>query len=157
EAAVLETARGGILREGLGWDRCDVGCVLNVTADHLGLAGIETVEELAFVKRLVLEVVRETGTSVLNADDPLVAAMADKAEGKLLYFARSPDNPVVKAHVRAGGRAAVVEQGVHGEMLTLYEGERHIPVLWTHLIPATFEGKAKFNVENALAAAGIAF
>ncbi|HEY4121550.1 MAG TPA: cyanophycin synthetase, partial [Byssovorax sp.] len=157
EAAVLETARGGILREGLGWDRCDVGCVLNVSADHLGIAGIETVEELAFVKRLVVEVVHENGTSVLNADDPLVAEMADKAEGRILWFSRSPSNPIVTAHVRAGGRAAVVEQGVHGEMLTLYEGERHIPVLWTHLIPATFEGKAKFNVENALAAAGVAF
>ena len=71
EAAVLETARGGILREGLGWDRCDVGCVLNVSADHLGLGGVETIEDLAFVKRLVVEVVRDQGTSVLNADDPL--------------------------------------------------------------------------------------
>src|SRR6185369_2164596 len=80
EAAVLETARGGMLREGLGWDRCDVGCVLNVTADHLGLAGIETVDDLAFVKRLVVEVVRDNGSSVLNADDPLVAAMSSHAE-----------------------------------------------------------------------------
>jgi cyanophycin synthetase len=157
EAAVLETARGGILREGLGWDRCDVGCVLNVSADHLGLGGIETVEELAFVKQLVVEVVNDDGTSVLNADDPLVARMAEKAEGKLMYFSRSSSNPIVRAHVKAGGRAAVVEQGVHGEMLTIYEGDRHIPVLWTHLIPATLEGKAKFNVENALAAASVAF
>ncbi|HVY47305.1 MAG TPA: Mur ligase family protein, partial [Minicystis sp.] len=157
EAAVLETARGGILREGLGWDRCDVGCVLNVSADHLGLAGIETVEDLAFVKRLVVEVVRENGTSVLNADDPLVVQMAEKAEGKIMYFSRSSSSEVVRAHVKAGGRAAVLEQGVHGEMITLYEGDRHIPVLWTHLVPATFEGKAKFNVENALAASAIAF
>ena len=106
EAAVLETARGGILREGLGWDRCDVGCVLNVSADHLGIGGVETVEELAFVKRLVVEVVHETGTSVLNADDPLVAEMADKAEGKILWwFSRSPSNPIVTAHV-ARGRSA---------------------------------------------------
>jgi cyanophycin synthetase len=157
EAAVLETARGGILREGLGWDRCDVGCVLNVSADHLGLGGVETVEDLAFVKRLVVEVVNDDGVSVLNADDPLVREMADKAEGKIMYFSRSSANETVRAHVKSGGRAAVIEHGVHGEMLTLYEGDRHIPVLWTHTIPATFEGKAKFNVENALAAAAAAF
>jgi cyanophycin synthetase len=157
EAAVLETARGGILREGLGWDRCDVGCVLNVSADHLGLAGVETVEDLAFVKRLVVEVVRDNGTSVLNADDPLVTAMARHAEGRIMYFSRSAANETVRAHVQAGGRAAVIEQGVNGEMLTIYDGDRHIPVTWTHLVPATFEGKAKFNVENALAAAAIAF
>ncbi len=157
EAAVLETARGGILREGLGWDRCDVGCVLNVSADHLGLAGIETVEDLAFVKRLIVEVVRDNGTSVLNADDPLTAAMASHAEGRLMYFSRSAQNPLVRDHVRGGGRAAVIEQGVNGEMITIYDGDRHIPLTWTHLIPATLEGKAKFNVENALAAAAITF
>ena len=157
EAAVLETARGGILREGLGWDRCDVGCVLNVTADHLGLSGVESLDDLAFVKRLVVEVVREGGTSVLNADDPLVAAMADKAEGKILWFSTNADNALVRAHVRAGGRACVLERGVNGEMITLYEGERHIPVIWTHLVPATLEGRARFNVENALAATSIAF
>ena len=157
EAAVLETARGGILREGLGWDRCDVGCVLNVSADHLGLAGIETVEDLAFVKQLVVEVVRDTGTSVLNADDPLALQMADKAEGKIMYFARSPSNEIVRAHVKKGGRAAVIEVGVNGDMLTIYDGDRHIPVTWTHLIPATLEGRAKFNVDNALAAAAVAY
>jgi cyanophycin synthetase len=157
EAAVLETARGGILREGLGWDRCDVGCVLNVSADHLGLGGVETVEDLAFIKRLVVEVVRDTGTSVLNADDPLTVAMAENAEGRLMYFSRSAANEEVRRHVQAGGRAAVIEHGVNGEMLSIYDGDRHIPVTWTHLIPATLEGKAKFNVENALAAASIAY
>lgn len=157
EAAVLETARGGILREGLGWDRCDVGCVVNVTADHLGIGGIDTVEDLAFVKRLIVEVVRENGSSVLNADDKLVAAMAEHAEGRIMYFSRSSTNDLVRKHVKAGGRAAVIEQGVHGEMLTIYDGDRHIPVTWTHLIPATLEGKAKFNVENALAAAAVAY
>lgn len=157
EAAVLETARGGILREGLGWDRCDVGCVLNVSADHLGLAGVDTLSDLAFVKRLVVEVVHDNGTSVLNADDPLVAAMAEKAEGRVMYFSRSASNELVREHVKKGGRAAVIEQGVNGDMLALYDGDRHIPVTWTHLIPATLEGKAKFNVENALAAAAITY
>lgn len=157
EAAVLETARGGILREGLGWDRCDVGCVLNVSADHLGIGGVETVSDLAFVKRLVVEVVRDGGTSVLNADDPKVAAMVSHAEGRIMYFSRSAANETVRRHVHGGGRAAVLEQGVNGEMLSIYDGDRHIPVTWTHLIPATFEGKAKFNVENALAAAAVAY
>jgi cyanophycin synthetase len=157
EAAVLETARGGILREGLGWDRCDVGCVLNVSADHLGLAGVDTLDDLAFVKRLIVEVVRDGGTSVLNADDPLVRRMVSHAEGRIMYFSRSAANEVVREHVRSGGRAAVLEQGVNGEMLSIYDGDRHIPVTWTHLIPATFEGKAKFNVENALAAAAMAY
>ncbi|MFO0760726.1 MAG: cyanophycin synthetase [Byssovorax sp.] len=157
EAAVLETARGGIIREGLGWDRCDVGCVLNVSADHLGLGGVETVDDLAFIKRLIVEVVRDNGTSVLNADDPLTAAMASHAEGRLMYFSRSAQNPIVREHVKGGGRAAVIEQGVNGEMITIYDGDRHIPLTWTHLIPATLEGKAKFNVENALAAAAITF
>src|SRR5262249_12957723 len=110
-----------IVREGLGWDRCDVGAVLNVSADHLGLSGIETVEDLAFVKRLIVEVVRDTGTSVLNADDPLVAAMSEHAEGRIMYFTRSAANERVRRHVKDGGRAAVLEHGVHGEMLTLYD------------------------------------
>jgi cyanophycin synthetase len=157
EAAVLETARGGILREGLGWDRCDVGAVLNVSADHLGLRGVDTVEDMAFIKRLVVEVVREDGVSVLNADDPLTAAMAPKAEGRVMYFTMDAKNPIVREHVQKGGRAAVIEPGVNGDMLSLYDGDRHIPVTWTHLIPATIEGKARFNVENALAAAAVAF
>jgi cyanophycin synthetase len=156
EAAVLETARGGILREGLGFSRCEVGAVLNVTNDHLGLRGVNTVEELAYVKRLVLEVVRQDGVSVMNADDPLVVAMAPEAEGRHLWFSMHPDNAVVRDHVANGGWAAVVEQGVNGQMLTLYKGEQHIPLLWSHLIPATLEGQAGFNVQNALAAAAIA-
>ena len=83
--------------------------------------------------------------------------MSRHAEGKIMYFSRAATNEVVRRHVREGGRAAVIEQGVHGEMLTIYDGDRHIPLIWTHLIPATFEGKAKFNVENALAAAAVAY
>jgi cyanophycin synthetase len=102
-------------------------------------------------------VVQENGVSVLNADDPLTSAMAEKAEGRVMYFSLSPHNPLVREHVKNGGRAAVIEPGVNGDMLSLYDGDRHVPVTWTHLIPATLEGKAIFNVENALAAAAIAF
>jgi cyanophycin synthetase len=155
DVAVLETARGGILREGLGFPRCDVGCVLNVSADHLGLHGVETLEDLAYVKRLVVEVVREDGTSVLNADDPAVVAMAPKADGKHVYFSTDAKNAVVVNHVANGGTAVVLEQGPKGQMLTLLRGEQVVPMLWTHLIPATMEGRAMFNVKNALAATAI--
>lgn len=160
DAAVLETARGGILREGLGFDRCDVGAVLNVSNDHLGLRGVNTVEEIAEVKRLVVEVVRDRGASVLNADDPLVAAMADQAEGRIVYFSMHGGegaSDLVKRHIAKGGTAVVLQPGVRGDMIAIYDDEQYIPLLWTHLIPATLEGKALHNVANALAATAIAY
>ena len=160
EAAVLETARGGILREGLGFDRCDIGCVLNVSNDHLGQRGVNTVEEIAEIKALVVEVVRDDGTSVLNADDPLVAGMAERAEGRLIYFSMHGGESaaeLVKEHIAEGGTAVVLQPGVRGEMIAIYAAEQDIPLLRTHPIPATLEGKARHNVANALAAAAIAY
>jgi cyanophycin synthetase len=160
DSAVLETARGGILREGLGFDRCDVGAVLNVAADHLGLRGVETLEQLAEVKSLIVEVVREDGASVLNADDALVAKMAERAEGRIVYFSMHGGEgagELVKEHIAEGGTAVVLQPGVRGEMLAIYDAEQYIPLLWTHLIPATLEGKARHNVANALAAAAICY
>jgi cyanophycin synthetase len=160
DSAVLETARGGILREGLGFDRCDVGAVLNVTADHLGLRGVETIEQLAEVKQLMVEVVRDDGASVLNADDELVVKMAAKAEGRVVYFSMHGGegaSDLVKNHIADGGCAVVLQPGVRGEMLAIYDAEQYIPLLWTHLIPATLEGKALHNVANALAAAAICY
>jgi cyanophycin synthetase len=157
DAAVLETARGGILREGLGFDQCDVGAILNVTADHLGLRGIETIEQMAQVKSLVIEVVTPTGYAVLNADDPLVASLASVSPGQPFYFCMSGRNELVKAHINQGGRAVVLEEGMNGQMITLYDGDQHVPVVWTHLVPATLEGRAHFNVANALAATAIAY
>jgi cyanophycin synthetase len=160
DTAVLETARGGILREGLGFDRCDVGCVLNIASDHLGLRGVDSLEELAEVKALVVEVVRDDGASVLNADDPLVAAMAERAEGRLFYFSMhggETASELVRQHIADGGCAVVLQPGVRGEMIAIYDGEQYIPLLWTHLIPATLEGKARHNVANALAAAAVAY
>ena len=160
DSAVLETARGGILREGLGFDRCDVGAVLNVSSDHLGLRGVDTLEQLAEVKRLLVEVVRDNGASVLNADDPLVAAMAEHAEGRVVYFSMHGGegaSQLVKNHIAEGGTAVVLQPGVRGEMLAIYDAEQYIPLLWTHLIPATLEGKALHNVANALAAAAVCY
>ena len=107
EAAVLETARGGILREGLGFDRCDVAVVTNIgEGDHLGLAEIHTLEKLALVKRTIVDVVAPTGAAVLNAADPLVAEMAPKCPGSVVFFARDGRNPVLAAHLRAAAEAS---------------------------------------------------
>jgi cyanophycin synthetase len=160
DSAVLETARGGILREGLGFDLCDVGAVLNVTNDHLGLRGVNTIEEIAQVKSLIVEVVRKDGASVLNADDPLVAAMAASATGRIVYFSMHGSenaSDLVRNHIASGGTAVVLQQGVRGDMIAIYDAEQYIPLLWTHLIPATLEGKALHNVANALAATAIAY
>jgi cyanophycin synthetase len=160
DSAVLETARGGILREGLGFDRCNVGAVLNVTSDHLGLRGVDTLDHLAEIKRLLVEVVRDDGASVLNADDQLTVQMAEHAEGKIVYFSMhggESASDLVKRHIAEGGTAVVLQPGVRGEMLAIYDDEQYIPLLWTHLIPATLEGKARHNVANALAAAAICY
>lgn len=160
DAAVLETARGGILREGLGFERSDVGAVLNVSNDHLGLRGVNSVEEIAEVKRLVVEVVRDDGASVLNADDPLVAAMAEHAEGRLVYFSMhggEGSSELIQQHIAGGGVAVVLQPGVRGDLIAIYDGEQYIPLLWTHLIPATLEGKAMHNVANALAATAVCY
>lgn len=160
DAAVLETARGGILREGLGFDRSDVGAVLNVSNDHLGLRGVNTVEQIADVKSLVVETVRRDGASVLNADDPLVAAMAEDARGRIVYFSMNGGesaSELVRQHIAQGGAAAVLQAGVRGDMIAIYDGDQYIPLLWTHLIPATLEGKAMHNVANALAATAICY
>ncbi len=156
DVAVLEIARGGLLRAGMGVRSCDVGAVLNVKADHLGLRGIGTLEQLAEVKRIVVEVARET--AVLNADDPLCLKMADYTEAKnLCYATMDPTHELVGEHIKAGGRGVVLETGIKGQMITIYDHGTHIPLLWTHLIPATLEGRAMHNVQNAMFAAAMAF
>ncbi|MCA9680671.1 MAG: cyanophycin synthetase [Myxococcales bacterium] len=156
DAAVLETARGGLLRAGLGYRHNNVGCVLNVQADHLGLGGIDTLEQLAAVKRIVVEVSRDC--AVLNADDEQCLKMADYSRAKrIAYVTQNPKHDLVREHIRAGGAACVLEEGINGHMITLYDKGTHIPLLWTHLIPATLEGKAMFNVQNAMFAALMAW
>jgi len=156
DIAVLETARGGLLRAGMGVNEVNVGAVLNVQADHLGLKGIDTLEQLAEVKRIVVEVA--TDCAVLNADDPLVLKMSGYTEAKsICYVTLNPEHMLVREHIRAGGRACGLEAGVNGHMITLYDHNSHIPLLWTHLIPATLEGRATHNVQNAMFAAAMAF
>ena len=156
DIAVLETARGGLLRAGMGVNEVNVGAVLNVQADHLGLKGIDTLEQLGELKRIVVEVA--TDCAVLNADDPLVLKMAGHTEAKsICYVTMNPHHTLVREHIRAGGRACALEAGVNGQMITLYDHGSHIPLLWTHLIPATLEGRATHNVQNAMFAAAMAF
>ncbi|MBJ6978445.1 MULTISPECIES: cyanophycin synthetase [unclassified Luteimonas] len=156
DLAVLETARGGLLRAGMGVTEVDVGAVINVQSDHLGLKGIDTLEQLAEIKRIVVEVA--TGCAVLNADDPNVLRMSGYTKARTIcYVTMNPGHPLVREHVRAGGRACALEEGVNGHMITLYDKGSHIPLMWTHLVPATLEGRALHNVQNAMFAASMAF
>jgi cyanophycin synthetase len=156
DAAVMETARGGMIRSGLGYRRCNVAACLNVSADHLGLRGIDTLEQLAEVKRVPIEIAKDA--AVLNADDPLCLQMADYTDAaRLCYLTMNPSHALVKQHIRAGGQAFVLEEAMNGHMITIYDGEAHTPLLWTHLIPATIEGRAMHNVQNAMFAAALAY
>ena len=159
--AVMEVARGGILREGLGYDRNDVAVVTNVSADHLGLRGIDTLEQLAAVKRVVVEAVPRNGFAVLNADDPHVREMRRHCSGSIVYFSLqppgSPERQFIDTRLRRGGRAVVLEPTDRGEMIVIKHGRRSMQLAWTHLLPSTFGGAARFNIANAMAAAGAAF
>jgi cyanophycin synthetase len=162
DTAIFEVARGGILREGLGYDRNDVAVVTNVTGDHLGLHGVDTLAQLAAVKSVLVEAVPRSGTSVLNADDPLVVRMARLSRGRLVLFSMATHSGEegfdrVDGHCGRGGAAMVLEQTDDGELMVLRHGSRTMPLLYTHLIPSTFGGRARMNVANALAAAAAAW
>ncbi|MBV9388271.1 MAG: cyanophycin synthetase, partial [Chroococcidiopsidaceae cyanobacterium CP_BM_ER_R8_30] len=153
EVAVLEAARGGILRSGLGFDASDVGVVLNVAADHLGIGDIDTIDQLAHLKSVVAETVLPMGYAVLNADDPLVAAMAKRVKSQLAYFSMNPDNLLVRNHTQQGGLAAVYENGY----LSILKGDWTLRIEQAINVPLTMEGKAPFMIANALAASLAAF
>lgn len=153
EVAVLETARGGILRSGLGFSQCDVGVVLNVAADHLGIGDIDTVEDLAHLKSVVVESVQPKGYAVLNADDPLVAVMAGRVKAQIAYFSMNSDNPLVRTHTQQGGLAAIYENGY----LSILKGDWTLRIDQAVNIPLTMAGRAPFMIANALAASVAAF
>lgn len=148
EVAVLETARGGLLRSGLAFDKCDIGVVLNVAADHLGIGDIDTIEQLAHLKSVVAEAADPNGCAILNADDPLVRAMASKVKAEVAYFAMNPDNPLIKEHTLKGGLAAVYENGY----LSVWEGSWSLRIEEAVNLPIAMGGKAPFMIANALAA-----
>jgi len=153
EVAVLETARGGILRSGLAFDSCDIGVVLNVAADHLGLGGINTIEQMAKLKSVIAETVKPDGYAVLNADDPLVVEMAERVKCKIAYFSMNPDNPIIVEHSRRNGFAAIYD----GEYLSILEGKWTLRIEKAAKIPMTMGGMAPFMIANALASCLAAF
>ncbi|MCF6306459.1 MAG: cyanophycin synthetase [Flavobacteriaceae bacterium] len=146
--AVLESARGGLLRAGLGFKKCDIAIVTNVAADHLGLKGIHTIEQLAKVKGVVPETVLPDGYAILNADDDLVFNMRRNIECNLALFSMDENNPHVKALQRKGGITAVYENG----FVTICRGEWKMRVMKAEDIPLTYGGKAKFMIQNVLPA-----
>jgi cyanophycin synthetase len=154
DAAVLETARGGIVRSGLGWRKCKVGAVLNVASDHLGMGGVNDLDELAEIKQVIVEVAQEY--CVLNADDERVARMAEHSPAQPFWVTMDRNNERVRRHIRERGKAVVLEEGLNGRMIVLYDGEEHIPILWARQIPATVEGHAIHNVQNAMFATAVA-
>ncbi|MCL4298905.1 MAG: cyanophycin synthetase [Anaerolineae bacterium] len=153
EVAVLETARGGILREGLAFDRCLVGVVTNVTSDHLGLDEIKTLDQLVRVKQVVVEVVSSDGAAILNAEDPLVAEMAAATDAHVVYFSRDKHNHVIQAHLAEGGQGVFVEEGT----IILATGTTKVQLVELERIPFTWGGKIGFQVMNALAATAAAW
>ena len=149
DAAVFECARGGILREGLGFDKCDVAIVTNIAeADHLGQYDLHSPEDMFKVKRSGVDVVLPTGTAVLNAQDPLVVRMAGLSAGRVTYFSLNPQHDVVLQHQKAGGRAVVLQDGV----VTLIEANSTTPLIAAEEIPCTHRGRVPFQIANVLAA-----
>jgi cyanophycin synthetase len=155
DVAVLETARGGLLREGLAYDRADVGVVLNVAADHLGLKGVETLADLARVKSVIARRVRRRGATVLNADDPLTRRMARRAGGRVAFFTAAAFDSIdedLRRHVTGGGVLATLETSDGGGVITLHDAASSVAVIDASGIPATWDGGATFNISNAQAA-----
>ncbi|HWK88693.1 MAG TPA: Mur ligase family protein, partial [Longimicrobium sp.] len=155
DVAVLETARGGIIRAGLGFDECDVGVVLNVSADHLGLRGINTLEQLAEVKSVIPAVVKREGAAVLNADDPLVYAMRDRSGGDIVLFSTLPEgeNELFEDHLERGGIGARIEDGT----FVVRRGRLRIPIATEREVPLMMGGAARFQRQNVLAAIATAY
>lgn len=147
---VLEIARGGIVRRGLGVDEVDVGVLLNIGEDHLGTGWIESQEDLSLVKSTVIEVVKKTGTSVLNADDDMTMSLLDRARGNIILFSLDPNNRKIKAHIKNGGTVVTVDK----RNAIIRHRELDIIICSLEEIPITFGGMIDFNISNALAAIG---
>ncbi len=154
EAAVLETARGGILREGLGFDCCDVAIVTNIAkGDHLGMGGIETEQQLANVKAAIVRAVSTSGSAVLKASDPLVVAMAEHCPGNVIFFERDGDHPVMVNHRRQGGCTVFVRD----RQIVVAIGQQQWIIATVDRLPLTYGGRIGFQIDNLLATAAAAW
>lgn len=151
--AVLETARGGILRSGLGFGKCDIGVITNIQEDHLGISDIHTLDDLTRVKSVVINAVKKDGWGVLNADNEYCVRIGKRAECNIAYFSRQENNPVIRAHCKQGGIACISENG----FITIKKGDWKIRVQRIALVPLTFGGTVAFMIENVLAATLAAF
>jgi cyanophycin synthetase len=148
DVAVLETARGGIIRSGLGFDKCDIGVVLNVAADHLGMKDVNTLEDLARVKSVVPRAVAKSGYAVLNAEDELVYNMRELVDGRVVCFSMDENNPTIKRRAERGRVSCVYENGY----VTILKGKWKVRVEKITNIPLTYGGRAEFMIQNVLAA-----
>ncbi|MEJ7624890.1 MAG: cyanophycin synthetase [Pyrinomonadaceae bacterium] len=148
DVAVLETARGGIIRSGLGFDNCDIGIVTNIAADHLGLKDVNTLEDLARVKSVVPRAVSKRGYAVLNAEDDLVYAMRDKVDGRVVCFSMDENNANIRRRAERGRISCVYENG----FVTILKGKWKVRIEKASNIPLTYGGRAEFMIQNVLAA-----
>jgi len=153
DVAVLETARGGIIRSGLAYDLSDIGVLTNISEDHLGIDGIDSLEELLHVKSLVIEAIKTNGYAVLNADDPMAVQAAQRTKSNIIYFSKEDDNLIIHKHLAEGGIAVFLKNGY----ITIATGESIIQSLHVSGIPATYGGKLVHNIENSLTAVAVAY
>ncbi len=153
EALVLETARGGIIRSGLGYDLADVGVITNISDDHLGIDGINNLHDMAFVKSLVVESVKTDGYAILNADDPRSQEIVPRVKCNIIWFGKSSSCDIMDKHIADGGKAVAIED----DILTYYSNHKKTEVINVKDIPITFAGKITCNIENSLASAASLF
>ena len=146
--AVLECARGGLLKSGLAFDKCDVSIITNVSADHLGLGGIDSIEQMSKVKSVVARTTFKHGFAILNADDDLVYRLHEDLDCNVAYFSMDENNPRIKKHSKNGGYSVVYENGY----VTIMKGTWKIRVMKASDIPITYDGKATHNIMNVLPA-----
>ncbi len=151
QVAVLETARGGILRAGLGYDYADVAVITNIANDHLGQYGVESLEDIAHVKSLIAEMVRPHSYVVLNGDDPILSSIARKTKGKVIFFSVEKDNLTIRKHLAVGGVAIFVRRG----NILLCQGDQAHKICAVKDLPITLSGKASHNLQNALSAIAV--
>ncbi|MBU5439574.1 cyanophycin synthetase [Tissierella sp. MSJ-40] len=147
DIALLEVARGGLIRKGLGYDVADVGILTNIGDDHIGLDGIESIEDLAFAKSLVLEAVKPDGYSVLNADDKMIEYFINRASGNLILFSKTHKNEILIKHIKEGKIALCVED----DSIYVYDNSQRIKLIDLNSVPITFNGILECNIENVLA------
>jgi cyanophycin synthetase len=146
ELAILETARGGLLRRGLAVERADAALITNIAADHIGEFGVQNLEELADVKWIVTRALDADSALVLNADDPFLVARADQTQARIIWFSPDPSNAILRAHRAAGGTICTLNRG----RICLYRGDELVPVVPVKRVPVCFDGAARHNVANAL-------